>query len=172
MICQATLKNICRESLSLIENYKQAAEDKTQIWDCHHRDEIKILPSGIKVIRSRQELIENNRYFQCPANELIFLKRNEHIKLHSKNQQVEKRNKISQTLKGHPVSQSTKEKLSAKNKGQKRGKRSEEWCQKISIARKGQPSKMKGVPRSEETKMKISQTLKLKRKMLEVNCAW
>ena len=27
---------------------------------------------------------------------------------------------------------------------------------------------MKGVPRSEETKMKISQTLKLKRKMVEV----
>lgn len=158
MICRDTLKNVCCEDLSLIENYKQATEDKTQIWDCHHRDEIKVLPSGIKVIRSRNDLIENNRYFQCPANELIFLKRIEHIKLHATNQGNEKRGKISRTLKGHQVSQETREKLRNKNLGHKRPPRSEEWCRKISLARKGVPSKMKGVPRSEETKLKISIT--------------
>ena len=166
MICQSMLKNVCCEDLSLIENYNQAIEDKTQIWDCHHRDEIKVLPSGIKVTRSRKELIENNRYFQCPANELIFLKRTEHIKLHAVNQGDETRRKISQALKGHQVSQETREKLRNKSLGHKQPPRSEEWCRKISLARKGVPSKMKGVPRSEETKLKISMT-KRKRKEIE-----
>ena len=34
------VKYFCCEDISLIENYKDAVEDKTQIWDCHHRREI------------------------------------------------------------------------------------------------------------------------------------
>ena len=74
-------KSYCREDISLIENYDKAMEDKTQTWECHHRDEYKVLPSGIVVIRSCNELIENGRYYKCPANELIFLTKEEHMKI-------------------------------------------------------------------------------------------
>lgn len=67
-----------------IENYEKAIADKEHKWVCHHRDEIRILPSGIIAIRSKQYLIDNGRYYDCPPNELIFLKNNEHISLHRK----------------------------------------------------------------------------------------
>ena len=84
MICVATVKTFCKDDLSLIENYDKAIADTTNTWDCHHRDEIRILPSGIVALRSMDELKENNRYFDCPANELIFLTHSEHSKLHKK----------------------------------------------------------------------------------------
>lgn len=78
-------KNICREDLSLVENYDLAIQDKDVIWVLHHRDEYRVLPSGIEVWRSKEELIENGRYFRVPANELIFLTPSDHTKLHNKN---------------------------------------------------------------------------------------
>lgn len=80
-----TVFKYCSEPVENIENYDKAIADNTQIWVCHHRDEIKILPSGIKVLRTVRELIENNRYYNCPANELIFLQRSEHKSLHNQN---------------------------------------------------------------------------------------
>ena len=74
-------KSYCREDISLIENYDKAMADNTQTWECHHRDEYKVLPSGMVVIRSCQELMENDRYYKCPANELIFLTKEEHMKI-------------------------------------------------------------------------------------------
>lgn len=74
----------CKEDLSLIENYDKAMADNTQTWDCHHRDEIKTLPSGITVVRTSKELKEMGRYYKCPANELIFLTEHEHNSLHGK----------------------------------------------------------------------------------------
>lgn len=82
MICIRSLKKFCKEDPSMIENYDKAIADNTQTWHCHHRDEIRTLPSGMKVIRSRKELIENDRYYNCPANELILLTISEHNKLH------------------------------------------------------------------------------------------
>ena len=70
---QEYLQQYCRENLSNIENYELAKQYNFKHWVIHHRDEIKKLPSDIIVIRSRAELIENDRYFNCPANELIFL---------------------------------------------------------------------------------------------------
>lgn len=75
-------KRYCKEDPSMIENYDKAIADKTQTWDCHHRDEVRTLPSGMVVYRSQKELIENDRYYNCPANELIFLTRSEHRNLH------------------------------------------------------------------------------------------
>lgn len=75
----------CCEDLSLIENYELAKNDpKPKKWCIHHRDECKVLPSGIIVRRTPEELIENGRYYNCPANELIFLTQSEHWKLHHK----------------------------------------------------------------------------------------
>ncbi len=73
----------CRDEISLIENYYEAKNDQTEIWICHHRDEIRLLPSGIEVRRTVDDLKDDNRYYNCPANELIFLRRSEHAKLHA-----------------------------------------------------------------------------------------
>lgn len=76
------VNKFCKEDPSMIENYYKAIADETQTWHCHHRDEIRTLPSGMVVIRSKEELIENGRYYHCPANELIFLRHADHSKLH------------------------------------------------------------------------------------------
>ena len=69
--------------LDLIENYDKAKADNFKGWDIHHRDEIRLLPSGMIVIRTMEELIENGRYYDCPPNELIWLTHSEHSILHN-----------------------------------------------------------------------------------------
>ena len=76
MICERTIKDYCCEDPHLIENYNDAINDKTQTWDCHHRLEIDLDKTG-------KELEELGLYYNRPANELIFLTHNEHIKLHT-----------------------------------------------------------------------------------------
>ena len=125
MINEYNAKKFCKEDISLIENYDKAIADITQMWECHHRDEIRILPSGIKVIRSRQELKENNRYYNCPANELIFLTKEEHHRLHTKYNPPHKgiphseetRRKMSLAKKGRSLSIDTRRKMSESKKG-------------------------------------------------------
>jgi len=75
-------KRICREDISLVENYDKAIADTTQTWILHHRDEIRVLPSGMIARRSAEELKENGRYYHCPANELIFMSQFDHLSLH------------------------------------------------------------------------------------------
>lgn len=77
-------KLICRDDISLVENYDKAIADKTQKWVLHHRDEIRVLPSGMIAKRSKIELMENGRYYHCPANELIFMTPAGHLSLHHK----------------------------------------------------------------------------------------
>lgn len=108
MFSSSMVKRYCKDDISLIENYEQAKNDDTQIWLCHHRDEVKILPSGIRVVRSVKELKENGRYFNCPANELIFLTLSEHSRLHGKAQERKQ------------MSEETRKKISESSKGQKR----------------------------------------------------
>lgn len=109
MVNKNCAQKFCKEDITLIENYDKAMADMTNTWHCHHRDEIRTLPSGITVFRSRQELIDNDRYFNCPANELIFLTPSEHKKLHKsgaahhmygKTFTDESLHKISESLKG------------------------------------------------------------------------
>lgn len=75
MINCYTVSTYCKDDMSLIENYEQAANDKTQTWNCHHRLETDL---GL----SRNELIEQNKYYNVPASELIFLTPSEHTKIH------------------------------------------------------------------------------------------
>lgn len=148
MINERCAKKFCREDISMIENYEQALADSTQTWHCHHRDEIRILPSGMKVIRSKQDLIENGRYYKCPANELIFLTPNEHQRLHHTG------------IKRKPFTAEHRQKLSAAKQGENHpryGKTvSEETRKKMSAAQKERTRE----PHSAETKQKIAQTLK------------
>lgn len=110
----------CREDVSLIENYDKAIADNTQTWVLHHRDEIRVLPSGMVAKRSVKELIENGRYYHCPANELIFLTSAEHTSMHQKGKvnSEESRQKMKISMKGRvsprkgaTLSNETKEKL-------------------------------------------------------------
>ena len=131
MINKKTAKRFCKEDISLIENYDKAIADTTQTWDCHHRDEVKILPCGIKVIRTREELIENGRYYKCPANELIFLTRKEHAMIHhsgnkyavglkpmlGKHQSELCKRRISEAMKGKHLSELCKRRISEAMKG-------------------------------------------------------
>lgn len=93
MISESHAKRYCREDITLIENYSEAMNDKSQTWECHHRDEVKTLPSGIVVIRSKQDLLTNGRYYNCPANELIFLTKAEHSRLHSLHKNEDRKRK-------------------------------------------------------------------------------
>lgn len=117
MISVRHASEFCCEDLSNIENYDKAVKDE-RLWDCHHRDEIKVLPSGIKVCRTTQDLKDNGRYFNCPANELIFILHTEHARMHMTGKLKgckmtdEQRTKISSKLKGKPRSAETKMKIS------------------------------------------------------------
>lgn len=67
------LKLICCEDLSLIENYKEAINSEEK-YHLHHR-------LGEKY--SVKELKKMNMYYHRPACELIFLRHDEHLRLHS-----------------------------------------------------------------------------------------
>ena len=66
----------CKEDISKIENYEQALND-TEMWELHHRTEIWWNCS-------RQELIDNECYYDRSAKELVFLTKAEHRALHNK----------------------------------------------------------------------------------------
>lgn len=134
MINEKNAKKYCKEELSKIENYDKAIADTTQIWVCHHRTEIKILPSGMTVLRSRKELKDNGRYYNCPANELIFLTQSEHRRLHDIHISEETRKKRSYSLKGKHHSDDTRRKMSESHKGKQL---SEETRIKMSEVKKG-----------------------------------
>ena len=121
-------KKFCKEDISKIENYNKAISDTTQTWHCHHRTEIWWNCS-------KQDLIENECYYNRKACELIFLTPEEHVKLHHKNKIVseETKQKMSKAQKGKPRSVESIRKRSETVKGRPL---SEERRRKISEARK------------------------------------
>ena len=153
MICEKLVYAYCREDISLIENYENAINDKTQTWHCHHRRE---------TIFSRKDLIEIGEYYNRPACELIFLTKSEHMKLHHLGKPSGMKDK-------HPSEESRK-KMSEKKKGENNplfGKHhSAETCKKISEANKGKhlsaeackkiAEALKSRTFSEETRKKLS----------------
>lgn len=84
----------------LIENYELAKADNFKGWCIHHRDEYKVLPSGIEVFRTKAELMEDERYYNCPANELIFMTLADHQAYHMKHITKERRKNMSLSAKG------------------------------------------------------------------------
>lgn len=117
MIYEKHSKKFCKGKLSEIENYDKAIADTENIWHCHHRDEIRLLPSGMVAIRTKEYLIENGRYYDCPPNELIYLKPSEHIALHRKYETNEthlkrKSRKLTDEQKAY-ISQRTKERMNS-----------------------------------------------------------
>lgn len=143
-----------------IENYEQAMNDKINIWDCHHRYEIhegKVVKRGVL---KRRGLLYNR-----PAEELIFLRKEEHMRLHSENITEEHRKKISASNTGKHHTEETRKKISEAHKGKTF---SEEHLKKIVENRhtlKGDEHPLYGKPRSEETRIKISNSSKGKHRV-------
>lgn len=75
MINEIQAKKYCSEDINKIDNYEKAIVDNTTTWDCHHKREIS-------ENKSKTQLIAENLYDNRPANELIFLTRAEHRRLH------------------------------------------------------------------------------------------
>ena len=132
-------KSYCSEPLELVENYMAAKADDFEGWCIHHRLEIQA--DGTRV--SIQELNYHGLYYDRPANELVFMKVGEHMKLHNlgKHLTAEHRKKMSEALKGKQFSAEHRKKLSESLSGEKNplfGKHhSEETRLKMSEAKKG-----------------------------------
>ena len=159
MIDERRARRYCKEDLSKIKNYAKAIADTTQVWDCHHMTETWWNCS-------KQELIDNECYYNRKACELIFLTRAEHNRLHNKGltRSEETRKKMSEATKGenNPMygktrSEETRRKMSESQKGRTF---SEETRQKLSEAHKGKTSPRKGVTLSDETRKNMSDAAK------------
>ena len=87
------MRNFYCKDYENIENYEKALADNFKGWDCHHRKEAEF---------SRKELIALGMYYNVSSEELVFLTRAEHNKLHKKDKHHtdETRRKISAMLKG------------------------------------------------------------------------
>lgn len=90
-------KQWCRKYISMfaycipeqreqIENYDLAKADDFQGWHIHHRLETHNSDGEKRLVNlSRAELITLDMYYNRPANELVFLTKSEHMKLHKSN---------------------------------------------------------------------------------------
>ena len=134
MINERRARSYCKEDLSKIKNYDKAIADTTQVWDCHHMTETWWNCS-------KQELIDNECYYNRKACELIFLTKAEHTRLHNKCRTVtdETRRKISESHKGLTCSGETRKKMSESHKNI-----SDETRRKLSEATKGENNPMYG----------------------------
>lgn len=81
------IKYLCCEDPSLIENYDEAVADTDRMWVCHHRLELD--EDGHRLNTAR-ELKKKGLYTHRPANELIFLTKEDHWKLHMNEEQKQR----------------------------------------------------------------------------------
>lgn len=113
MINVKNITKFCKEEISKIENYEKAINDVKQTWVCHHRKETD---DGLSV----KQLQELGLYYGRPANELIFLTKTEHNRLHNS---------------GKSKSEKTKQRLSESHKGKNKGEKNGMY---------GKPSNIRG----------------------------
>ena len=116
MISELKLKRYCKDEITKIENYEQAINDKTQVWDCHHRLELTL--DG-DFANSREDLKRLGMYYNRPYFELILLPHREHIRLHGKALAPETLEKMSSAKKGMKFTEEHRAKMSKAHKGMK-----------------------------------------------------
>ena len=76
MVNISRIRLFCEGDFTKIENFWDAYNDLTQMYEIHHRKEID-------ENLSRKQLIEKELYYKRPPEELIFLTKSEHAKIHS-----------------------------------------------------------------------------------------
>ena len=135
MINEILAQKYCRDDISKIENYDKAIADTSHTWVIHHRLELTL--DG-EFALTPEQLKMHDMYYNRPYYELIFLTRAEHNRLHRKDK---------------CLPDDTKQRISNKLKGIKRGTMSEEHRRKLSEANKGKHL-------SEDTRRKISESAK------------
>ncbi len=81
MISESQGQHYCVEHISQIENYDLARNDPYTVYICHHRNEIAITCTGMR-IRTAHMLYKAGRYYNIPASELIYLPIKEHTRIH------------------------------------------------------------------------------------------
>ena len=135
----------CSDLLDKIEHYEEALAEGFKGWCIHHRLEIQ--PDGTRM--SRQELKDNGLYFNRPASELVFMRREEHTSLHMLGKPT--------WNKGKQLSEESRCKMSEAHKGKRH---SAEACKKMSESHKGKHL-------SAEHRWKMSAALKGKRHSAE-----
>lgn len=140
----------CRHP-ELIENYEKAEADTTQTWECHHR---------LESCFSQKFLIKVGLYYDVEPEALIFLTREEHRALESKN----KRSRENHSNGGWKHTEDTKRKMSEAAKKRDRStrtptygmlgkKHTQETKDRMSLNRKG-------IQKSLETRKKMSESKK------------
>ena len=111
MISLKKVKKFCKD-YTQINNYEEAVNDKTKMWDCHH-----ILGEII----STEQLLDNDFYYDVPPCMLKFVTRSEHNSIHKsgnkngfygKKHSDETRARMSSSHKGHDVTDETRRKIS------------------------------------------------------------
>lgn len=147
MICLKTVKRVCKDYIH-IENYDKAIADDSQTWICHHRLETHTSDNKRRLVDlSVDELKVLDIYWNRPSEELIFLTRKDHAKLHSEHNDK-------WTTLGHKHTKEAKAKISeAASKARKGCHLSEEHKKKLSEAHKGKHH-------TEDSKRKMSEVKK------------
>lgn len=111
---EANNRCFCRNP-KLVENYAQAIADTTQTWEAHHRLETHTSDGERRLVElTRDELKALGMYYDRPAEELIFLTKADHNKLHNKGKKhsEESKRKMSETHKRKPLSEEAKRRIS------------------------------------------------------------
>src|SRR5574344_897664 len=146
-----------------IENYELAKADNFVDWDIHHRLETHNSDGVLRpVYLSAKELKALGMYYNRPASELIYMKRDEHARLHNNGKHFsdETRAKLREAWKHRaPVSAETRAKQSAANRGKHP---SDETRAKIGAAHRDRHP-------SEETRAKLSNAAKLRLRKTSAN---
>lgn len=102
-------------NIEQVENYELALKDNFKGWDCHHRLETHNSDGERRLIDiTSKELIALGMYYNRQPEELIFMRRKEHLTLHNKSEA--RSQKISKSKIGIPRSEETKRKVSETRK--------------------------------------------------------
>src|SRR5574344_506025 len=77
--------NTWHGDITKVENYDKIINDNSNtIYELHHRLETHDSDGNLRAVSiSRKELIALNMYFDCPPEQVIFLTKSEHKKLHN-----------------------------------------------------------------------------------------
>ena len=135
-------KRYCK-NIENVENYKKALADNFVGWCLHHRLQTWTSDGERRLVNiSADELKSLGMYYNRPAEELLFMRVEDHISLHQKGKQGE--------FKGRHHSVKTKKRLSKARRGMTFSK---EWRDRMSEAHKGSK-------RSEVARDKTSKALK------------